>query len=43
MLFTESDHQYMTLAIELAARGRFTTTPNPNVGCVIVKNNTILG
>lgn len=31
------NHQiYMQRAIELAKRGRFTTTPNPNVGCVIV-------
>lgn len=33
-----SDHhqQFMQRAIELAQHGRFTTTPNPNVGCVIV-------
>lgn len=32
-----SDHQqFMQRAIELAQNGRFTTTPNPNVGCVIV-------
>lgn len=43
MLFTEPDHQFMTLAIDLAARGQYTTTPNPNVGCVIVKNETIIG
>jgi diaminohydroxyphosphoribosylaminopyrimidine deaminase/5-amino-6-(5-phosphoribosylamino)uracil reductase len=27
----------------LASSGRFTTTPNPNVGCVLVKNNEIIG
>ncbi|MBQ4833913.1 bifunctional diaminohydroxyphosphoribosylaminopyrimidine deaminase/5-amino-6-(5-phosphoribosylamino)uracil reductase RibD [Pseudoalteromonas sp. MMG010] len=41
--FTEQDHQYMARAIELAKKGRFTTTPNPNVGCVLVKNETIVG
>jgi diaminohydroxyphosphoribosylaminopyrimidine deaminase/5-amino-6-(5-phosphoribosylamino)uracil reductase len=33
----------MALAIELAKKGRFTTTPNPNVGCVIVKDGNIVG
>ena len=37
-------HQYyMSRAIELAKKGRFTTRPNPNVGCVIVKDNQIIG
>ena len=34
---------YMARAIELAKKGRFTTTPNPNVGCVLVKDNHIIG
>lgn len=42
-IFTEYDHHYMARAIELASSGRFTTTPNPNVGCVLVKNNEIIG
>ncbi|KPV95430.1 Riboflavin biosynthesis protein RibD [Pseudoalteromonas sp. P1-9] len=41
--FSECDHKYMARAIELAKRGRFTTTPNPNVGCVLVKDNQIIG
>ncbi|ASM49061.1 diaminohydroxyphosphoribosylaminopyrimidine deaminase / 5-amino-6-(5-phosphoribosylamino)uracil reductase [Pseudoalteromonas espejiana DSM 9414] len=41
--FTEQDEMYMARAIELAKKGRFTTTPNPNVGCVLVKNNQIIG
>ena len=41
--FSASDHQYMQHAIELAALGRYTTAPNPNVGCVIVKDNLIVG
>jgi len=38
-----SDQQGMRLALELAAKGMFTTTPNPRVGCVIVKDNRIIG
>ncbi|MEQ4922730.1 bifunctional diaminohydroxyphosphoribosylaminopyrimidine deaminase/5-amino-6-(5-phosphoribosylamino)uracil reductase RibD [Proteus hauseri] len=43
--FTDShdDEKFMHRAIELAALGRFTTSPNPNVGCVIVKNGEIIG
>jgi len=33
----------MLRAIELAKRGRFTTAPNPNVGCVIAQGSTIVG
>ncbi len=32
------DEYYMARALKLAQRGRFTTHPNPNVGCVIVKD-----
>ena len=41
--FSASDHQFMQRAIELAALGRYTTAPNPNVGCVIVKDNQVIG
>lgn len=34
---------YMTRAIKISKLGEFTTSPNPNVGCVIVKNNQIVG
>jgi diaminohydroxyphosphoribosylaminopyrimidine deaminase/5-amino-6-(5-phosphoribosylamino)uracil reductase len=33
--FSSHDGAMMALAIKLAARGRFTTRPNPNVGCVL--------
>jgi diaminohydroxyphosphoribosylaminopyrimidine deaminase / 5-amino-6-(5-phosphoribosylamino)uracil reductase len=42
-MFTSADHGYMTRALELAQRGLYTTTPNPRVGCVIVKDGTIVG
>ncbi len=42
-MFTPDDHRYMTRALELAALGLYTTTPNPRVGCVIVKGGAVLG
>ncbi|VFP82938.1 bifunctional diaminohydroxyphosphoribosylaminopyrimidine deaminase/5-amino-6-(5-phosphoribosylamino)uracil reductase RibD [Candidatus Erwinia haradaeae] len=38
-----NDQSYMTRALALAYRGLFTTTPNPNVGCVLVRNGHIVG
>ncbi|VFP78556.1 Riboflavin biosynthesis protein RibD [Candidatus Erwinia haradaeae] len=38
-----SDEIYMARALELAYRGRFTTAPNPNVGCVLVRDDSIVG
>lgn len=35
--------KYMERAIQLAQLGRGHTNPNPMVGAVIVKNNTIIG
>ncbi|RBW42481.1 bifunctional diaminohydroxyphosphoribosylaminopyrimidine deaminase/5-amino-6-(5-phosphoribosylamino)uracil reductase RibD [Psychromonas sp. B3M02] len=43
MPFTDSDNNFMQLALSLAKKGRFTTSPNPNVGCVIVKDGGIVG
>lgn len=37
------DEFYMARAFELARLGRFTTAPNPNVGCVIVRDGEIVG
>ncbi len=39
----QRDQHYMQRAIMLAKRGRFTTSPNPNVGCVLVKNDEVIG
>jgi diaminohydroxyphosphoribosylaminopyrimidine deaminase / 5-amino-6-(5-phosphoribosylamino)uracil reductase len=33
----------MARALQLAARGLFTTSPNPRVGCVIVKDDQVVG
>ncbi|MEJ2397345.1 MAG: bifunctional diaminohydroxyphosphoribosylaminopyrimidine deaminase/5-amino-6-(5-phosphoribosylamino)uracil reductase RibD [Gammaproteobacteria bacterium] len=43
MSFSAADHEYMARAIRLAARGLFTTDPNPRVGCVLVKDGQIIG
>lgn len=42
-MFSADDHRYMARALQLAARGLYTTMPNPRVGCVIVKHNQIIG
>lgn len=34
---------YMQRAIQLARQGQYSTRPNPNVGCVIVKDDQIVG
>ncbi len=43
MSFSADDHRYMARALQLAEKGIYTTAPNPNVGCVIVKDNEIVG
>src|ERR1700676_1426398 len=37
------DQIQMTRALELAARGLYTTDPNPRVGCVLVRDGRVLG
>jgi diaminohydroxyphosphoribosylaminopyrimidine deaminase/5-amino-6-(5-phosphoribosylamino)uracil reductase len=36
------DHAMMRRALELAANGLYTTTPNPRVGCVLVKGDSVV-
>jgi diaminohydroxyphosphoribosylaminopyrimidine deaminase / 5-amino-6-(5-phosphoribosylamino)uracil reductase len=38
-----SDVEGMTLALEWAAKGLFSTSPNPRVGCVIVRDGRVIG
>jgi diaminohydroxyphosphoribosylaminopyrimidine deaminase / 5-amino-6-(5-phosphoribosylamino)uracil reductase len=38
-----SDLQGMQLALQWAEKGLFITTPNPRVGCVIVKDGRVIG
>ena len=39
----EDKEKYMSMALELAEKGLGTTSPNPMVGAVIVKNGEIIG
>jgi diaminohydroxyphosphoribosylaminopyrimidine deaminase / 5-amino-6-(5-phosphoribosylamino)uracil reductase len=41
--FNVQDREHMRRALELGARGLFTTTPNPRVGCVIAHNGRVIG
>ncbi len=43
MAFNSQDHLFMSRALQLAEQGLFTTRPNPRVGCVIVKDGTVIG
>lgn len=38
-----TDHDFMAQALRLAERGLFSTTPNPRVGCVIVRDGVVVG
>lgn len=38
-----ADTDFMARALALAERGLYTTTPNPRVGCVIVRDGTVVG
>ena len=42
-MFTPADQEFMCRALALAERGLFTTTPNPRVGCVIVRDGAVVG
>lgn len=37
-----ADRQHIAHALQLAARGQFSTQPNPRVGCVLVKNGAVI-
>lgn len=41
--FSIADHRHMAHAIRLAARGLYTTAPNPRVGCVLVRDGRVVG
>lgn len=41
--FDDHDRAFMTRALELAERGLYTTTPNPRVGCVLVRGGAVIG
>jgi diaminohydroxyphosphoribosylaminopyrimidine deaminase / 5-amino-6-(5-phosphoribosylamino)uracil reductase len=42
-MFSQTDFLHMERALALAARGLYTTDPNPRVGCVLVKDGAVIG
>jgi diaminohydroxyphosphoribosylaminopyrimidine deaminase/5-amino-6-(5-phosphoribosylamino)uracil reductase len=42
-MFSDLDYAAMQHALALAARGMFTTAPNPRVGCVLYKDGRMIG
>lgn len=41
--FSQADRDFMSQAIELARKGIYSTKPNPAVGCVLVKDGSVVG
>jgi diaminohydroxyphosphoribosylaminopyrimidine deaminase/5-amino-6-(5-phosphoribosylamino)uracil reductase len=42
-MFSSVDSEYMALALRLAEQGLYSTSPNPRVGCVLVRDEKIVG
>ncbi|MGE5465592.1 MAG: bifunctional diaminohydroxyphosphoribosylaminopyrimidine deaminase/5-amino-6-(5-phosphoribosylamino)uracil reductase RibD [Methanocella sp.] len=42
-MIANHDKKHMARALALAARGLYTTMPNPRVGCVLVKDGVVIG
>ena len=42
-MYNTQDHTFMSLALVEAKKSLFISAPNPRVGCVLVKNNEIIG
>ena len=43
MTVQETDARFMEEALELAERGRYTASPNPCVGCLVVADGAVVG
>lgn len=43
MSFSAADHGYMARALRLAEQGLNTASPNPRVGCVLVRDGIVVG
>ena len=42
-MFSTADHEFMGRALALAGRGLYTSTPNPRVGCAVVRDGEVVG
>ena len=43
MTYSVADREHMSRALELAAKARYTASPNPSVGCVLVVDGQVVG
>ncbi len=43
MSFSPQDREWMARALAFAGRGLYTTTPNPRVGCILVRDGAVVG
>jgi diaminohydroxyphosphoribosylaminopyrimidine deaminase/5-amino-6-(5-phosphoribosylamino)uracil reductase len=41
--FSPADHAYMAQALQLAQKGLYSTSPNPRVGCIVVRDGEVVG
>lgn len=42
-MFSSADHAFMSQALRLAEKGLYSTAPNPRVGCIIARDEQIVG
>lgn len=42
-MFSSTDYGYMAHALRLAEKGLYSTSPNPRVGCVLVRDGQVVG
>ncbi len=42
-MFSSTDYSFMAQALRLAEKGLYSTSPNPRVGCVLVRNDQVIG
>ena len=42
-MISAADRLYLHAAVELAQRGLYTCTPNPRVGCLLVRDGSVIG
>ena len=41
--FSAADHAFMARALRLAEQGLYSTSPNPRVGCLVVRDGVVVG
>jgi len=42
-MFSSTDYSFMAQALRLAEKGLYSTSPNPRVGCVLVRDGQVIG